>query len=94
MYVAALVLVFFGFATGLYAAFWWLKASRVQIDPKWGPLGEPVDPVASNADWIGAALDSASKSADLNRRAALWTAASVALNAIAATVGALGALIR
>lgn len=94
MDIATLVFVLFGLITGLYAAFWWLRASCVQVDPEWTITGEPVDRVASNQDWIVAAMESMSKSADLNRRAALWTAASVMLNAIAATIGVSSGLIH
>ncbi|MES2056274.1 MAG: hypothetical protein V4564_10070 [Pseudomonadota bacterium] len=78
----ALGLAVVAFLAGLRAAYLWYRASRVQIVPMWGVDGrvEPVDPHLAQAEWIVALLETASKSGDLNRRAAIWTAVAVALS--------------
>lgn len=69
---------------GLY----WHRASRVTADPGWGRDGlvEPgVHSVAQDA-WIAALIQSASESARLNKIAAVWTAATALLAAIASVL--------
>lgn len=83
-----LALAVFAFLAGLRSAWLWYRASRVQIIPMWEQNGriEPVDVRASQQEWIIALLQTAQKSGDLNRRAALWTAATALLSAISALV--------
>lgn len=83
-----LVLAVAAFITGLLAAGYWYKASRVQPDPSLGRGGyvEPgIHSLAQDA-WNAALIQSASESARLNKIAALWTAVAVALNALAALI--------
>ena len=74
---------------GLKSAHLWYKASQVTSAPMSARFGNPApaEPVAAQADWIGGLLQSAKESGDLNRRAAIWTAASVGFTAIATVVG-------
>jgi len=86
-----LLLAVCAFATGLLSAWYWLKASRVSADPGWGKGGmvEPGIHALSQDAWIAAMLHAASESARLNKTAAYWTAATVALTGISTLVGAL-----
>jgi hypothetical protein len=85
------ILVFAGLGTGITAAVYWYWSSKVSIDPGWGYPGrpgpaEPGDPEAQQIAWTGATINAFSR---LNRKASLWTAASVAINSIAAVIGML-----
>jgi hypothetical protein len=80
--------------TGLIAAYWGYQSAQIVPVPSWavGELGvfsgvEPGDSQLSDSGWIAALLVAAQKSADLNRRAALWTAFSVLAGAIAGLAG-------
>ncbi|MGC2222028.1 MAG: hypothetical protein WA624_06505 [Methylocella sp.] len=80
--------------TGLIAAYWWYQSAQIVPVPSWaaGEPGvfsgvEPGDSQLSDSGWIAALLVAAQKSADLNRRAALWTAFSVLAGAIAGFAG-------
>lgn len=83
-----LVLAVAAFITGLLAAGYWYKASRVTADPEWGRNGEyrPVTHSMEQDAWIAVLIQSASESARLNKIAALWTAVAVALNALATLI--------
>jgi hypothetical protein len=61
--------------TGLWAAYMWLKASRIIPAPNWH--AEPGEVVLSQQGWLFALAEAYRKSSDLNRKAALWTALSV-----------------
>lgn len=75
--------------TGLIAAYLWLLASQVNVDPGWGqnPLMEPVDDDQKSMAWIVGMLKASTDSARLNKFAARWTAASVILGGLSSTVG-------
>ena len=53
-----LLLAVCAFATGMLSALYWLKASKVSIDPGWGKDGmvEPGVHALSQEGWIAAAL--------------------------------------
>ncbi len=92
MKIAEIAIAVLAFVTGLVAAWYWYRASKITADPGWGPngLAEPgIHPAAQDA-WIVAMLRSASESARLNKIAAFWTAAAVALNALAALIAFIG----
>ena len=78
--------------TGLVAAWYWYRSSKVQVEPVWpqGVFGlvEPGETEGSQAGWITGTLTAYSKSADLNAKAALWTAGSVVLAAASSFVSA------
>ena len=77
--------------SGLKAAWLWYRASKVGVDPGWSanPLMEPVDEDQKNSGWIAGIITSSSESADLNKHASLWTAASVMLGSISNVIGSL-----
>jgi len=76
--------------TGLVAAYYWNKASRVHVMPFWEANGslEPMDPTRSNTEWIVAQMETTRRSGRLNAIAARWTAVSVLLGGIASIAGA------
>jgi hypothetical protein len=90
MKTASIILAIVAFAAGLRAAHLWYCASRVLVIPMWENGGriEPVDPSQSQTGWIVAMLETAQKSGTLNRRAALWTAATVFLGTASTLLGA------
>ncbi len=75
--------------TGVYAARLWYLSSKLYVRPIWEKCGgiEPGVPSASNSGWIAGILEASSESAELNRRAALWTAVSVGLSAAVTVIG-------
>jgi hypothetical protein len=95
---ASIVLAVAGLIVGLRAAYFWLKASEVPIDPGWnsGEPGDmrPVQPADFEgmgilSGWNSATMTAFSASSALNARAAKWTAAAVILAGISSVVGAL-----
>jgi hypothetical protein len=88
---ASIVLAVAAFLTGLRSALLWYRASRVQIMPMWIKDGrvEPLDPTSAHAEWIVTLLETATKSGDLNRKAAIWTATTVFLATLSTLSGAL-----
>jgi hypothetical protein len=83
MKLASLILALCGFATGIRAAWIWRKASKVPINPEI----VPDDPVYGTMVWAESTKTTFKKAGALNAKAAAWTAASVAINALAAVVG-------
>ncbi len=88
------------FTVGLLAAYYWFKASKIQIDPGWrggSPQSaadarrtiEPGEPQLSEMGWLNGTMEAVGKSADLNGRAAGLTAVAVVLSALASFLGAL-----
>jgi len=74
----AVLLAIAGFVVGLAAAWYWLRASRIDAVPVWADR-EPVDPMMSQAGWIAGLLVAANESARLNKCAAKLTAVAVVL---------------
>jgi hypothetical protein len=98
--IASISLAVAGLAVGLCAAGYWLKASKIEIDPGWrsGPATspadalkpiKPTDPQQAQGNWIVATITAACESARLNKVAARLTAAAVVLSALSSVVGAL-----
>ena len=84
MKILAFLLGMSSAAAGLYAAWLWWQASRVEIDPMWDNVStfEHVDIGQSNATWIVAGMRASARSGKLNRSAARWTALAVMLSAL------------
>lgn len=83
----SLFLAAIGLITGIVAACYWYKASQVTIDPGWGipGLDAHIEPVVSEMRQLDIEVATANafhSSGYHNKWAALWTAASVILNAI------------
>ncbi len=103
MKCASITFAIVALGTGLLAAFYWYKSSRITIGPTgpdWGLPGtgahiEPVIPEAKALDMSvanmrdnQAVIDAIKIAAALNKVAALWTAASVTASAVSAILGA------
>lgn len=76
---------------GFYAAKLWLRSSKVSIVPTWAKYGgieQAGGESQSNSDWIAGIIEASNEAAELNRRAAQWTAVSVGLGAITTIIGA------
>jgi hypothetical protein len=74
--------------SGIIAAWYWYKATRVRFEPEFDQL--PIDAPEMDVAWklIRAIMISVTKAGRLNRRAALWTAVSVVLGGASALFGA------
>jgi hypothetical protein len=95
--MASIVLALVGLTVGLKAAYYWWKASKIEIDPGWnsGSSGDmrPTEPadlegMGSLVGWVTATMAAVTASSDLNRKAAIWTAAAVMLGGVSGVVGA------
>ncbi len=73
--------------TGLMAARYWYKSSKIDVHSGW-PV-EPGDTMLAQIGWIAGIMENITKAAELNKLAAVWTAASVLLSAASAIVGCL-----
>ncbi|HEY5364097.1 MAG TPA: hypothetical protein VIJ49_07850 [Aestuariivirga sp.] len=85
-----LLFEFTSICAGLFAAYLWYKASKVEVIPAWAKDNgfEPVDEDRKHSDWIGGILEATNTSGKLNKTAALWTAGSLILNAFTSIVEA------
>jgi hypothetical protein len=86
-------LAIFACVTGVVAAIYWYRSSKVPVNPMWpegafGPV-EPGEHVASQDGWIAGMMESNARAAELNSKAAMWTAGSVLLAAAASIVSVL-----
>ena len=71
----------------LYSAWLWYPSSKVEIVPtraKHGGIEPPAAGSASDTGWIVGILEASADAAKQNKRAALWTAASI-VPSVAAT---------
>ena len=74
--------------TGLTAAGYWFKASRVDFKPFTDPvLTGQISPLDHPGVWVSAVRLTIEKSGSLNASAARWTAASVILGALSTLLG-------
>lgn len=78
-------LAFAGAVTGLFAAWYWYRSSKVPIQPSW-PI-EPGDAQLSQTGWVAGTMNAFTKAAKLNANAACLTAVSVVLFAASTLVG-------
>lgn len=76
---------------GFYAAKLWLRSSQILIIPTWakhGGIEQAGGESQSNNAWFVGIVEANEEVAKLNRRAARWTAVSVALGAATTIVAA------
>jgi len=102
---ASVVLAIFGLIAGLCAAYQWLKASKIEVDPGFrsGSVrsaaeammpGEPGDSLTSTMYWTTANMVAFTQSAHLNAIAARLTALAVFVGGISSVLGVLGSYLR
>jgi len=102
---SSVVLAILGLISGLCAAFHWLKASKIEVDPGFrsGPIQsatdaarpvEPGDSLLSTMCWTTANMVAFTKSADLNAIAARLTAVAIVLGGVSSVLGVLGSYLR
>jgi hypothetical protein len=86
MRCAALILAALSFVTGLLAAWYWYKSSILPVERRIdrGPKGGMPGVVRA---WLGGIIASAETSAALNKKASIWTAATVILGTLANFLG-------
>jgi hypothetical protein len=70
--------------SGLVAAWYWYQSTKPTVPPV------VEDNVMHAMKWFNGVKDTADQTARANKKAALWTAASVLLGAISTLSGALG----
>src|SRR5207244_3423675 len=97
--IASISLAIAALIVGLRAAYCWLRASNIMIDPGWSDgtpenAFKPIEPAdleggGSTTGWVTATMEAVALSSQLNKRAALWTAAAVLLSGVAGVVGPL-----
>ena len=87
----SLTLAVFAAVTGLIAAYYWYRASKVNYVPI-EQVGNQLRkvPESDTAAWLHAIKLIVERSGELNKAAALWTAVSVALAGVSGLVGTLG----
>lgn len=71
-----------GFLSGVVSAYYWYVASTVTASPAW-ELEIRGDINKNIMGWVAGNMIALKRSGDLNKRAALWTAATILISAIA-----------
>ena len=82
-------LSFLGFVLGFVSAYYWFQASKVAVSPAW-ELEIRGDVDKNIMGWVTGNMIAFKKSGELNKRAALWTAAAVAVSTLASAIPLLG----
>lgn len=90
-----------GLVTGLRSAWFWLLASHVEADPIWkgrGPedgwsWGETGEAEAVQDRLIFAMIEAQTKSSELNKVAAMWTAVTIVMGSVSAMLAALAGIV-
>lgn len=77
-----------GFVSGLIAARYWHAASRIAVSPAW-ELEIRGDVFKNIMGWVTGNMIAFKKSGELNRRAALWTAAAVVFSMVGGVLSTL-----
>ena len=77
-----------GLILGVLAAWYWWRASRIQIRPVWG-MREPIDQTLAIAGWIAGINSAAEQSGRLNTIAAILSGAAVLASTFASWFGTL-----
>lgn len=80
MKVIAVVCAVVSFGTGLAAAFYWYRASKIGVSPGWNV--EPGEAERNIMGWVSGCMIAITASGKLNTIAALLTAVSVGFGAI------------
>ena len=78
----SVILSVVGFLIGLVSAYYWHAASKVTVSSAW-ELEVRGDVSRNIMGWVTGNMVAFKKSSDLNRQAALWTAATVIVSTVA-----------
>lgn len=89
MRLFGLIVALVSFGAGLISAYYWFIAGRIGISPAWN-LDIPGETEKNIMGWVTGNMIAFTKSGQLNKRAACWTAVAVALGAISNFIAALG----
>ena len=94
MKCVSVVFALTAFFTGLAAAWYWYKSSKIVIDPGWGLPGvdayiEPVMHEQKQLDLQVATDRAMQQIGSLNKTASLWTAASVTFSSASSITSSL-----
>ncbi|MBV8061230.1 MAG: hypothetical protein JO253_06870 [Alphaproteobacteria bacterium] len=89
MKILTIVLALVTLALGLRAAWYWRRASVVEVVPLWVKLGqiEPVESGVANDQWQLALIEAGNEAGKLNAIAAAWTAYSVVSGCVTTLMG-------
>ncbi|WP_454917410.1 hypothetical protein [Xanthobacter sediminis] len=91
--MASIILGLASAACALVAAFFWFKASAINVVPTWAQgkppnlMNEPLDQLLSAQGWITATAMAVHEGGKLNKVAALWSAAAAVAGAFSVLVG-------
>lgn len=87
--IIAIALAIAGLTSGLLAAWFWARTTRVPVDPLDGDPHAimPVLPELEQLAWRAAQFRADQEIGRLNTLAARWTAAAVVLGALSSVVG-------
>lgn len=91
MKLASLVFASVSFVTGLIAAHYWHRASKVQISPAWElvPSRESETVEKNIMGWVTGNMIAFTSSGKLNKSAARWSAVAVAAAGFSSLFGSL-----
>jgi hypothetical protein len=81
MKLASLIVAVISLFTGLASAWYWLKSSKVEVDPKWAV--QPGEFEAVQMGWTAALLSAGLEAAKLNKWAAIYAGLSIGAGTIA-----------
>ena len=84
--IAAACLAVVGGISGVIAAHYWHKSSKISVTPMWGDF-EPLETEDKAMGWTLGTADAFTEWATLNKKAARWTAISVLLSAVSGVLG-------
>ena len=86
--ILSVVLSVIGLLFGLVSAYCWHAASRVTVSPAW-ELEIRGDINKNIMGWVTGNMIAFKRSGDLNKRAALWTAATILVSTVASVLSTL-----
>lgn len=86
--ILSVALSVFGVVCGLVSAYYWHAASKVIVYPAW-ELEIRGDTDKNIMGWVTGNMIAFKRSGDLNKQAALWTAATIVLSTVAGVLSTL-----
>jgi fructose-specific phosphotransferase system IIC component len=86
--ILSIVLSVVGLLFGLVSAYWWHAAGKVTVSPAW-ELEIRGDINKNIMGWVTGNMIAVKRSGDLNKCAALWTAATILVSTLASVLSTL-----